>query len=249
MTNIINLIHAMNYAASKKLMWLVMAIDFEKCFDMIDHKAIKGALQYFGIGDIYIAWVMLLFENFELCTQNNGYISSWFKPTRGVHQGCNISPHLFNCTGQLFADMVKKAEIDPAMVGKVVLLIMQFADDTNIFSTASERNLARITSAFEKVERNLGLKINYEKTTLYCIGSLQGTDAKLYSVRMYEWKDPPLFSLGVYVSTDTVEMAKLNLDPLKNKVKAVLAAWSGRHLTLTGRVLVVNTLIESLFVY
>ena len=54
---------------------LVMCIDFEKCFDSIEHHAISGALEYFNFGKLYIEAVMLLMADFELCTTNNGEAS------------------------------------------------------------------------------------------------------------------------------------------------------------------------------
>ena len=44
-------------------------------------------------------------------------------------------------------------------------------------------------------------------------------------------------------------MLQLNYDPLVLKVNATLKRWSGRDLSLLGKVHIVNTLIASLFVY
>ena len=44
-------------------------------------------------------------------------------------------------------------------------------------------------------------------------------------------------------------MATLNLQDIQQKVHDRLDLWKDRKLLLTGRVLVVNTLIESMFVY
>ena len=95
LTNIVKLLEIMSETQRKSIVGLIMSIDFEKCFDMIEHQAICGALEYFGFGPNYIRWVMLLFNKFELCSQNNGYISNWWSSSRGCHQGCYISPHLF----------------------------------------------------------------------------------------------------------------------------------------------------------
>ena len=108
LTNIVKLIQLMNYADAKKTQALVMLINFQKCFDSISHTAIEGSLRYFGVGQWFIDYVKLLFNNFELCTQNNGYSSHWICPQRGVHQGCLISPHLYNCCGQVFADLLQQ---------------------------------------------------------------------------------------------------------------------------------------------
>ena len=84
-----------------------MTIDSEKCFDRIEHSAIEGALCYFGFGGRFIDWVKILLNQFQLCTQNNGFISDWFEATRGCKQGCNLAPLLFLVCGELLAHKIK----------------------------------------------------------------------------------------------------------------------------------------------
>ena len=100
-----------------------------------------------------------------------------------------------------------------------------------------------------KAEYNLGLKVNYEKTVLYRIGSLANSKAQLYTQKVFVWDDPPIETLGIVVDVNQSAMATLNMQPLYQKTVNTLAAWKGHKLTLMGKVLVVNTLVESLFVY
>ena len=80
LTNVLKLMELMSDVEAKKTQALIMQIDFEKCFDTVSFSAIRGSLEYFGIGPKFIQMVMLLFTDFQLCTQNNGYISRWFYP-------------------------------------------------------------------------------------------------------------------------------------------------------------------------
>ena len=66
---------------------------------------------------------------------------------------------------------------------------------------------------------------------------------------MYVWSEPPVSSLGIEVVMNLHLMSEINLKSLIPEVEAVLTGWRHRHLTLTGRVLVIDTLVESLFVY
>ena len=69
LTNIIKLMQIMTNAQRQKIAGLVLAIDFEKCFDCVEHTAVKGALEYYGFGPNFIQWIMILFTEFEVCTQ------------------------------------------------------------------------------------------------------------------------------------------------------------------------------------
>ena len=193
---------------------------------------------------------MLLFKDFQVCTQNHGFISPWINPTRGVHQGCCISPHIFVVCGQVFAHLFEQNQnIKGLVIHEIYNLLLQFADDTTFLLEATEQAISATTSTLEIAQLNLGLKVNYDKTNLYRIGSLQNTAAICYMQRSYNWKDPPVENLGIFITTDLLEMARQNLLPLRDKVRARLGFWEHRSLTLMGKVLVVNTLIESLFMY
>ena len=63
----------------------------------------------------------------------------------------------------------------------------------------------------------------------------------------YVWKDPPINTLGVEVGGEC--MTQDNLKLVHKKLQAVLRGWKPFGLTLMGRVLVVNTLVESPFTY
>ena len=188
--------------------------------------------------------------DFELAMQNNGEISNWICPTHGVHQGCCISPHLYNCVGQVFADILSNNEhIDPVTAQGIRNLLAQFADDTNLFLHASEKCIRAVSDSIAHTSVNLGLVINAEKTIMYRIGSLKNTNAKYYTQAIYLWQEPPIYTLGIHVTSDFMVMESANLLPVLEKAQTTLQQWKKRNLTLTGHVLVVNTLVESLFVY
>ena len=248
--NVLKLMQIMADSEAQKTGNLIMLIDFEKCFDVISFSAINGALKYFGIGPVFRQYVSLLFKNFELCTQNNGFISKWIRPQRGLHQGCCISPHLFNCCGQVFADILENNDKVSGITAEGIRnLLAQFADDTSLFLTGTEDNVKAVSHSLTYAHRNLGLKVNAEKTTIYRIGSLKNSSARYYTQAAFAWDDPPIFTLGIHVTTDIHDMCRLNMIPVLQNIENTLCNWMNRELTLTGRVRIVNTLVESKLVY
>ena len=93
------------------------------------------------------------------------------------------------------------------------------------------------------------MRINYEKSTIYRIGSLKDTNAKFYSHKKLLWTNEPVCILGLYVSHDKKQMLTQNLDPVIEKAEAILKMWYNRGLSLLGKILTVNTLVSSLFTY
>ena len=92
-----------------------------------------------------------------------------------------------------------------------------------------------------------GFTISYDKTTLDRIGSLRHSNATLYNLSQIAWTNKDINVLGVTVAHENI--LEKNYEGIVKKVAQTLNSWKNRGLTLLGKVMVVNTLIASLFVY
>ena len=72
----------------------ILALDQEKAFDRVDWAFLFKTLQHLGFGPIFISWIRLLYTDICSAVLVNGYSFDFFKPTRGVRQGCPLSPLL-----------------------------------------------------------------------------------------------------------------------------------------------------------
>ena len=166
----------------------LICADYQKCFDLIEYGAIKGALEYFGMGPKYIALVDLLLQNFQSCVVNNGYMSPWFDVTRSCHQGCPLAPTLMICCAEVMALTLKQSpRISPLTIIDLRHLISQFADDTQLFSNNNPDSMRSIADTFETVRTNIGFTVNYEKTTITRLGNSQ----VLPLDQPFMWADTP----------------------------------------------------------
>ena len=95
---------------------------------------------------------------------------------------------------------------------------------------------------------SIGLKISYEKTNVYRIGSLSKSNAQLYTSQNLKWTNDHMYMLGVYLSCDG-EYVSRNYEEILKKIDTVTTNWYNKTSTLMGKVLIVNSLIGSLFVY
>ena len=99
------------------------------------------------------------------------------------------------------------------------------------------------------VEAQLGLQVSYEKTTIYRIGSLYKSNSQLFTQNDFVWSDGPISLLGVDIPCDGSINSDANLNSILCKLNKVCESWINRKATLFGKVIVVNALIGSLFVY
>ena len=81
---------------------------------------------------------------------------------------------------------------------------------------------------------------------LYRIGSIADSNAKLYTKCNLRWSNDAINILGFDLYRQDLD---LNVDMVIDKLKAISRLWYNRQLTLMGKVLVINTLMKSLFAY
>ena len=159
--NLRKMIDIIMYAEREKIPSAFVSVDFEKCFDTIEHEALFQSLKYFNFGDKIISWVKFVYTNFTLCVISNGKLSPYFKQTRGVHQGCGLSGPLFLCVAETLSHLIKTNEkIKGIQIGDVEEKMGQYADDTGIFSLLTSESIQSVIDELDKFYLNTGLKVN-----------------------------------------------------------------------------------------
>ena len=89
-------------------------IDYAKAFDCVDHNKLWTILQQMGMPDQITCLLRNLFAGQEATVRTGHGETDWFQIGKGVHQGCILSPHLFN----LYAEYItRNAELDEAQAG------------------------------------------------------------------------------------------------------------------------------------
>ena len=90
--------------------------------------------------------------------------TDWFQIGKGVHQGCILSPCLFN----LYADYImRNAGLEEAQAGIKIarrnINNLRYADDTTFMAEGEEEPKSLLMNVKEESEK-VGLKFNIEKT-------------------------------------------------------------------------------------
>ena len=71
-------------------------IDYVKTFDCVDHKELWEILEEMGIPDHLTCLLRNLYAGQEATVRTGHGTTDWFHIRKGVHQGCILSPCLFN---------------------------------------------------------------------------------------------------------------------------------------------------------
>ena len=230
---------------------IILQADIQKAFDRVEMNAIVGTLEYMGFATYIIEWINILYDNFTIKVQNNGYLSEEIAVQRSVHQGGPCSAAIFVCVIEMLSIRLKEdQEIKGLYIKDIENLINQFADDTDLALDAQDDDSFK--KALEKIEelhQTTGLKLNYDKMNVYRIGSLRNSNARFYSEKRLHWTNEPINVLGVDVSTDIKQAIDLNYSRIVKKAINVLNKWRRQKLSLLGKISIVNTLVSLLFTY
>ena len=71
-------------------------IDYAEAFDWVDHNKLWKIFQLMGILDHLTCLLRNLYTGQEATTRTRHGTTDWFQTGKGVHQGCILSPCLFN---------------------------------------------------------------------------------------------------------------------------------------------------------
>ena len=218
----------------------VINLDFHKCFDMIEAEAITASLRYFGFGEEFVNMINILQTEFESCVAHNGYLTDWFGVTRSTHQGDPVAPYLYLLCGEIMSHLIKQnKEICPLIINGDEEPLSQFADDTQLFQEPVPSSLTATEQVLETVKANMGLQINYEKSQIHMIES-----QKCPTVANWSWtyEYPKILGIDTNPASD-------QLQQLLAKGEGILSTWYYRGISLSGKIVVVNTLVASLYIY
>ena len=127
-----------------------------------------------GILDDLICLLRNLYADQEATVRTEHGTTDWFQIRKGVHQGCKLSPCLFN----FYAEYIMlNAGLDEAQVGLKIarrnINNLRYTDDTTLMAESKEELnslLMKVTEESEKV----GLKHNIQKMKIMTLPSLHG---------------------------------------------------------------------------
>ena len=238
--------NVIDYVEQKDIAACFICFDQEKAFDRVSWSYMFDTLQAFGFDDNFINWVKLLYTDISSSVIVNNYISETFPLSRGVRQGCSLSPLLYVLCFEPFANKIRNLdEIKGLKMPGTNLEVKQtiYADDDTTILT-SETSVSKFLYWLKLFCRISGSKVNYDKTFGMFLGKWKTRSdhpfgiswAKSHKILGYMFgpdSDADDFWAGIFLKVDR------NLNLWRNK----------RHLSFKGKSTVLNTLALSKILY
>ena len=136
--------------------------DYAKAFHCQDHNKQWKILKELGIPDQVTCLLRNLYSSQEAIVRTGHETIDWFQIGKEVHQGCILSPCLFN----LYAEYImRNARLDEGQAGIKIarrnINNLRYVDDT-ILMTGNEE-LKRLLMKMKDESEKVGLKLNIPK--------------------------------------------------------------------------------------
>ena len=114
-------------------------IDYAKAFDCVDHSKLWKILQEMGIQDHLTCLLRNLYARQEATVRTGPGTTDWFQTGKGVHQGCILSPCLFNFYAEY---IMRNAGLEEAQAGIKIagrnINNLRYANDTTLMTESKE---------------------------------------------------------------------------------------------------------------
>ena len=141
-------------------------IDYAKAFDYVDQNKLWKILKEMGIPDHVTCLLRNLYIGQEATIRTGHGTTDWFQIGKGVCQGCILSPCLFI----LYAEYImRNAGLEETQGGIKIawrnINNLSYADDT-ILMAVSEEELKSLLMKVREESKNVGLKLNIQKTKI-----------------------------------------------------------------------------------
>ena len=161
-----------------------------------------------GIPDHLTCLLRNLYAGQEATVRTGNGTTDWFQIGKGVHQGCILSPCLFNLCAE---DIMRNAGLEEAQAGIKIagrnINNLRYEDNTTLMAE-SEEELKSLFMKVKEASEKVGLKLNIQKTKMmashHFIGNRWGVSGN--SVRIYfgglqnhwrrKWQPTPVFLPG-----------------------------------------------------
>ena len=123
---------------------MVIKIDLANAFDRVSHPFLLQVMQKFGFSSDFISWVKACISKPWIAPLINGRAASFFQASRGLRQGCSLSPLLYAIQASVLSFQLENARLEQDLPGIRIargikdINHAQFVNDTILLGGASQ---------------------------------------------------------------------------------------------------------------
>eukprot|EP00253_Pinus_taeda_P017653 PITA_17653 len=210
---------------------MVIKLDLANAFDWVRLSFLWEVLKKFSFGMGFLNWLRACIADPWIAPLVNGRAAGFFKASRGLRQGCPLSPLLFVLQVSVMSFYLDQKLVDQEILGLNIARGVKnvnhtlFADDTLLLGVASARSASSFKKVMDDYSEATGNRLNKGKCKIFCWNILTSTLSSISRILGFtaslNWSSFTYLGLHIFrklaYSKDWV--------PLLDKFKAKIQAW------------------------
>ena len=145
-------------------------LDYANAFDCVDPNKLWKILKELGISDHLTCLLRNVYAGQEAIVRTGHGPTDWFQIGKGVHQGCILSPCLFNFYAEY---IMRNAGLEETQARIKIagrnINNLRYAEDTTLMAESEEELKSFLMKVKEESEK-VALKLNIQKTKIMASG-------------------------------------------------------------------------------
>lgn len=198
---------------SKKSLALILKLDLEKAYDMVNWAFLRLVLLQIGLSLLVTNGIMACVYSGNFALLFNGSPIDFFKASRGVRQACPLSPYLFLLVIEGLGRSVLRYKSlgliqGVKVIAKTHLTHLLFVDDVMTFGAASLNEWRHFKDIPQTFCKAIGMKISDNKFVLMSAGGDEATVRDIFALLNFQIMDlnEGMKYLGYYIEPNNYKI-------------------------------------------
>lgn len=217
--NIRTMLNVIHHCKHKRILALIVALDAEKAFDRLEPAYLQVLLKFMNFGPAFLQAISALYDKPVMQLYINQCSSLDFSLTRGMRQGCPLSPILFAFSLEPLAYVIRSdSKITGVPIGVKCYKLNMFANDIVVYLSDPLRALSHLISTIDNFGLLSGFSINYSKSELYPIVLTSSDRQSIQCNFNFRWVHSTWHHLGILIPLQVQNLFVANYNPLVTKI-------------------------------
>ncbi|XP_059650522.1 uncharacterized protein LOC132296329 [Cornus florida] len=227
---------------------ITLKLDLKKAYDSVDWDFIQKVLQGHGFSDKWIKWTNVCINSPKFSVLCNGVPAGSFSASRGIRQGCPLSPLLFAFVTEYFSNLMEtaivegKIKVSKAVSQKNMKISHTFYADDLMVVKADIPTVKAIDELLQQFKEATGLQVNKEKNSVIFSKSVRGR-RRISNILRFQTENFPFKYLGLPLSNNNLRTGDFRM--LVDKINGRLTHWNTINLSIAGRIELLRSVLYS----
>jgi hypothetical protein len=225
-----------------------LKLDFAKAFDFVHWDALRCVLRARGFSVRWQNWIDHLLNTSLSSVLMNGCPGPWWSCSRGLRQGDPLSPYLFLLVADVLQTLIKRdGRVKHPLAPAESCVVLKYVDDTMIVMEGNPAHVCVLKQLLDSFSKATGLCINFQKSVLVPIHMNETAVQQCVSLLGCRREGFPQTYLGLPLSLTKTRLSPFV--PYMAKTDKYLAGWQAALLNPMGRLVLINSVLDSQLVY